>query len=68
MEQFIEQISNNPLYLGLLLLWVLPWKGIALWKAAQNSQKNWFIAILVINSLALLEIIYIFFFGKKKQS
>ena len=32
----------------LVLLWVLPWKGVALWKAAQRDEKPWFIVFLVI--------------------
>ncbi|MFH1423346.1 MAG: DUF5652 family protein [Candidatus Nealsonbacteria bacterium] len=58
-------LNSNWLYL--LLAWVLPWKGVALWKAAKNSQKKWFIALLVVNTLALLEIVYIFYFSKPKQ-
>jgi hypothetical protein len=54
------------LFLLLILLWVMPWKGVALWKAAKRGQKKWFITMLLINSLALLEIVYIFFFSKKK--
>jgi len=48
------------------IFWVLPWKGVALWKAARNSQKKWFIALLVLNTLSILEILYIFIFSKKK--
>ncbi|MFH1780598.1 MAG: DUF5652 family protein [Candidatus Nealsonbacteria bacterium] len=58
-------LSSNWLYM--LLLWVLPWKGVALWKAAKNGQKKWFIALLVVNTMALLEIIYIFYFSKKRE-
>ncbi len=58
-------LNSNWLYL--VLLWVLPWKGVALWKAAGNKQKKWFIALLVVNTLALLEIVYIFYFSKTKQ-
>jgi hypothetical protein len=42
------------------------WKGLALWKAAGLKQKNWFIALLVISSLGILEILYLFFFAEKK--
>jgi len=49
-----------------ILLWTLPWKGIALWKAARNGHKKWFIVLLVANTLAILEIIYIFYFSKHK--
>ncbi|MEA3344237.1 MAG: DUF5652 family protein, partial [Patescibacteria group bacterium] len=61
MEEFI---INNPWIFLLMLLWVLPWKGVALWKAAHNSQKIWFIILLLVNTLAVLEILYIFFFSK----
>jgi hypothetical protein len=52
---------------ALIVLWTLPWKGVALWKAAENRQKNWFIALLIVNTLAILEIIYIFYFSKKTE-
>ena len=48
--------------------WTLPWKGVALWKSARNGQIAWFIALLVINTLAILEIIYLVFFQRKKDS
>lgn len=54
------------LVLFLLLLWVLPWKGVALWRSARNAQKKWFIVLLIFNTLAILEIIYIFYFSKPK--
>ena len=61
-----EVLLSLPVLL-LILAWTLPWKGVALWKAAKNSQKKWFIALLVLNTFALLEIIYIFYFTKKKE-
>jgi len=64
MEQFLIQ---NPWVLFLIIAWVLPWKGVALWKAAQRSEKWWFVALLIINSLAVLPILYIFVFCKKKK-
>lgn len=48
-----------------LLLWVFPWKGYALWLAARNGHKKWFIALLILNTLAILDIIYIFTVGRK---
>ena len=62
----IEQFFLSPQILFLILAWTLPWKGAALWKAAKNSQRNWFVALLVLNTLAILEIIYIFYFSKSK--
>ncbi len=64
MEEFI--LGNSWIFL-LITLWTLPWKGVALWKSAKNKQLGWFIAMLVLNTLAILEIIYIFYFSKKKK-
>lgn len=57
-------LDSNWLYL--VLLWVLPWKGVALWKAARNAHKKWFIVLLVVNTLAILEMVYVFYFSKPK--
>jgi len=51
--------------IALALLWTVPWKGVALWKAAQNRHKIWFVLIFLVNTLAILEILYIFIFSKK---
>jgi uncharacterized membrane protein len=53
-----------------LLAWTLIWKGLALWKAARKESKPWFIVLLLVNTVGLLEILYIFVFskfGKKKE-
>ncbi|OWK26714.1 MAG: hypothetical protein US76_02745 [Parcubacteria group bacterium GW2011_GWA2_38_13b] len=55
------------LFLFLVAIWTLPWKGIALWKAARGEHRIWFIVLLIANTLALLEILYIFIFSKKVQ-
>lgn len=56
------------LWLAPLIVWASVWKGIALWKAARNSHLPWFIALLIINTAGILEIIYIFAFSRKRQS
>jgi len=53
--------------LALLVIWSVIWKGIALWKAARNGHKVWFIVLLVLNTVGILEILYIFVWGKKKS-
>lgn len=49
---------------GLLMLWALIWKGLALWKAARQGEYWWFLALLVINTAGLLEILYLYVFTK----
>lgn len=54
--------------------WLLPLiildlilKGISLWKAARHTQKGWFMALLIVNSVGILPILYLLFFEKKKK-
>jgi len=49
-----------------LYVWSLLWKGLALWRSANLKQRNWFVAILVLNTVGILEIVYLFFFATKK--
>jgi len=63
----MEQFLHNRFLLLLILAWSMFWKGLALWRAAKNDQKYWFIAILIINTLGVLEIIYLAWFAKKKR-
>jgi hypothetical protein len=65
MEQFL---TEHPWLVALMIIWSLLWKGTALWKAAHFNDKLWFIALLLINTLGLLEILYIFGFSRRKKS
>jgi|GEM_PF-2287983 methionyl-tRNA synthetase len=51
----------------LIALWSLVWKGIALWYAARRGEKGWFTWLLVLNTLGILEIIYIFAVAKRSD-
>jgi hypothetical protein len=63
MEQFL---INNIIPITLItMIWCLPWEAVALWRAARNGHKAWFIVLFLTNTLAILEIIYIFGFSKK---
>jgi hypothetical protein len=63
-----KMLSMTPLEITLvvtLLFWTIVWKGIALWIAAQENRKVWFIAILILNTFGIVELIFIFFLSKK---
>ena len=60
-------ISSFSLFVVLVGVWSTVWKGIALWKAARNSQIAWFVVLVILNTAGILEIIYILFLQKKKQ-
>ncbi len=54
------------IFFVLFMIWSLFWKGWALWVSARNGNKKWFIALLILNTLGILEILYIFYFSRKK--
>lgn len=64
MEQYLNENTWLIIVAG---LWTLPWTGIALWTAARRREKWWFIALLLIQTVGILEILYIFVFSKKKK-
>ncbi len=41
-------------------------RGMALWNSARNSQKGWFVGLLIFNTVGILPLIYLLFFQKKK--
>jgi hypothetical protein len=49
----------------MFILWSLVWKGWALWIAVKRDSKFWFVLLLVLNTVGILEILYIFHFSKK---
>lgn len=58
--------AAGPWFIG-FVAWSLFWKGLALWRAAKNQSKVWFIVLLIVNTMGILEILYLFVFGRKKQ-
>jgi hypothetical protein len=63
--QFLIYAGGISTMIMLIALWSLVWKGIALWYAARRGEKGWFIWLLVINTLGVLEMIYIFGIAKR---
>jgi hypothetical protein len=53
--------------LSIIGIWSLVWKGLALWKSAGKQQPIWFIALLIINTAGVLEILYIFIFSRMEK-
>lgn len=44
----------------MLIVWSFVWKGLALWHSAKRGQPYWFIVFLLVNTVGILEIIYLF--------
>lgn len=73
MNNFSSSFSLFPMFslgvglftIGALLLLlttvaIIALKGYALWHAARRDDRGWFIALLIINTLGILELIYLY--------
>jgi len=64
-DLFGVSVSVAMVILAILSIWALVWRGFALWKAAAKKKSiPWFIILLVVNTMGILEILYIFIFSK----
>lgn len=67
MHSFGPMFWFAPFFLILLPL-VVALKGYTLWHAAKRNELWWFVALLVVNTMGLLELAYIIFVLKKFSS
>lgn len=68
-ESFLDMAYNDlgvtvTILITVLVLWSIVWKGLALWHSARLNHKGWFVALLIVNTAGILEIIYLFFVAK----
>jgi len=66
-KEIIPSIETSPVILALfliLIIWSYSWKLLALWKSARKGSSIWFIILALINTVGILEILYIFIFSK----
>jgi len=64
LNQLAQLAGIHPLWILAMIVWTFIWKGFALWRSAGLRQKYWFIVILLINTLGVLEILYLFFVSR----
>lgn len=67
----VNGLTIGALGIGILLfiliaaIWGAVWKGLALWKSARKNHLVWFIVMLVVNTVGILEILYIYVFSER---
>jgi len=67
--QLLQSQLGIPLWLlAIVVIWSMIWKIIALWKSARLGQPVWFVILFIVNTVGILEILYIFLFSKIKLS
>ncbi|HEX5429982.1 MAG TPA: DUF5652 family protein [Patescibacteria group bacterium] len=54
--------------IAIVIVWSFIWKALALWRAARNGAKVWYIVLLIVNTLGILEILYLYVFSKRKAT
>lgn len=52
--------------LMILVIWSSVWKALALYRAGGNGSPVWFVVLFLVNTLGILEILYLFIWGKKR--
>jgi len=55
-------------FFAVLILWSLVWKAIALWKSARRGDTAWYVVMTIVNTLGILEIIYVFAVAKDQAA
>jgi sterol desaturase/sphingolipid hydroxylase (fatty acid hydroxylase superfamily) len=55
------------LLLVLIIIWSAIWKLMAMWKSARKGSLAWFIVLGLVNTLGILEILYIYVFSEMKR-
>lgn len=63
-----EVMSSFIAVLIIIMVWSAVWKAIALWKSARNKQLAWFVVLCIFNTMGLLEILYLAFWQKNKNT
>ncbi|HPF44539.1 MAG TPA: DUF5652 family protein [Syntrophomonadaceae bacterium] len=67
MDSYLGNSLTNmdPWIFGLLVVWSIIWKGWALWRAARLKYTGWYIALLIINTVGIFEIVFLLVTNKK---
>lgn len=68
-EEFVESIQNPTswILLSAFVIWSFIWKGLALYRAGANRSPAWFVVLLLVNTLGVLEILYVFVFSRSRK-
>ena len=48
-----------------LALWSAVWKAFALYRAGRVSDPIWFVVLFLVNTVGILEILYLFVFSRR---
>jgi methionyl-tRNA synthetase len=61
------QLGIPVFLLVVIFIWSFVWKLLALWKSAKKNHIIWFIVLALVNTMGILEILYIYTFSDIKK-
>jgi hypothetical protein len=64
LQLIASQLGVSLWLLAVIFVWSAIWKLVALWKSARKGHMTWFIILAIVNTIGILEILYIFVFSK----
>lgn len=67
-QEIATQLGISVWLLVVILVWSFVWKLLALWKSARKNHLVWFIVMGLVNTLGILEILYIYVFSDMAKS
>lgn len=69
-QMVLRPIKKNAKVQALIVAavaWSLAWKGASMWRAAKNDSKPWFVTLLAVNSMGILDSFYIFVVDRRSH-
>lgn len=68
-DSALEALQNPPVVIAisLLAIWSFIWKAFALYRAGSNRSPGWFIVLAFVNTLGILEILYLAIFSRRRR-
>lgn len=59
-------MNTFKIILVILAVWSLPWKIYAVWLSCKHDNRKWFLALILLNTISILEMFYVFYILKKR--
>lgn len=60
----VSQLGISMWLFVVILVWSWIWKVFAFWKSARRNHLVWFIVFVFVNTLGILEVLYLYVFSE----
>ncbi len=65
LNELTAQLGISLWLIIIMIIWSSVWKFLALWKSARKGHVAWFVVFALVNTIGILEILYIYIFSDK---